>query len=162
MEIKKNRTGQMKKQSKAPFFHFFQLAIFPSRSHQFSAAAPSHSWKVYIMVIFCPDKIKSRTASAQRLTARACLTSYSRRKKFLNSTRRLQSQDLKFHQATDLYLSYLGRRDEIFQTVNSLAQMLGMVFQTETCRVQYWNTSQQENFVRRRQNQNLVDLAVWS
>jgi len=26
-----------------PFFHFFQLAIFGSRSHQFSATAPSHS-----------------------------------------------------------------------------------------------------------------------
>jgi len=26
-----------------PFFHFFQLAIFCSRSHQFSATAPSHS-----------------------------------------------------------------------------------------------------------------------
>ena len=114
------------------------------------------------MAIFCPDKIKSRSASAQRSTARACLTSYSWRKKFLNSTRCLQSQDLKFHQKTDWYLSYLGRRDEIFQTVNSLAQMLGMVFQTETCRVQHWNTSQQENRVRRRQNQNLVDLAVWS
>ena len=114
------------------------------------------------MGIFCPDNIKSRTASTERLTARACLTSYSRRKKFLNSTRRLQSKDLKLNQTTNLNLSYLGRRDEIFQTVNSLAQMLGMVFQTETCRVQYWNTNRQENCVRRRKNQNLVDLAVWS